>query len=92
MTDWDLMTENIRNAMQAMDDAQHAREALHTQPTPDQFDAFRAQMQELTEHLTNLQIVLNDEEDFAMDELTDWLSTVFTGHRAEFRHTPRMER
>ncbi|MBI5295740.1 MAG: hypothetical protein HY869_09710 [Chloroflexi bacterium] len=92
MTDWDMMTENIRNAMQAMDEAQRARQALLEQPTPDKFDAFRAEMQELTEHLTQLQTVLADEESFAVDELADWLSQVFTGHRAEYRHTPRMER
>ena len=92
MTDWDMMTENIRLAMQAMDEAQRARDALQAQPTPDKFDAFRAQMQELIEHLSNLQTVLDDEEKFAVDELADWLSSVFTGHRADYRHTPRMER
>jgi hypothetical protein len=92
MTDWDMMTENIRNAMQAMDEAQQARQALLEQPTPDKFDAFRTEMQELTEHLAQLQTVLNNEESFAVDELADWLSQVFTGHRADYRHTPRMER
>ena len=92
MTDWNMMTENIRNAMQALDEAQRAREDLHTQPTPDKFDAFRAEMQELIEHLTQLQSVLANEEKFAVDELADWLSSVFTGHRAEYRQTPRMER
>lgn len=92
MTDWDMMTENIRNAMQAMDEAQRARQALLEQPTPDKFDAFRSEMQELTEHLTQLQTVLANEESFAVDELADWLSQVFTGHRADYRHTPRMER
>lgn len=92
MTDWNAMTENIRNAMQALDDAQHAREALHAQPTPDQFDAFRAEMQDLIDELSSLQTVLNNEENFAVDELNDWLTQVFTGHRADYRHTPRMER
>jgi hypothetical protein len=83
MTDWNMMTENIRNAMQALDEAQRAREALRLQPTPDTFDAFRAEMQDLIEHLTRLQSVLTNEEKFAVDELADWLSSVFTGHRAE---------
>jgi hypothetical protein len=91
MTDWDLMTENIRNAMQALDEAQRARQVLHAQPTPDKFDAFRSEMQELIDHLTSLQTVLNNEESFAVDELADWLSQVFTGHRADYRHTPRMK-
>jgi hypothetical protein len=92
MTDWDLMNENIRNAMQAIDDAQHAKEELLSQPTPDKFAAFRVEMQELTENLTKLQAVLDNEEAFAVDELSDWLSQAFTGHRSDFRHTPRMER
>ncbi len=90
MTDWNLMTENIRNAMQAMDEAQRAKEELLTQPTPDKFAVFRAQMQELTEHLTKLKTVLDNEEAYAVDELSDWLSQAFTGHRTEYRHTPRM--
>lgn len=92
MTDWNMMTENIRIAMQGLDEAQKAREALLAQPTPDKFDAFRAQMLELTEHLTQLQTVLNNEESFAVDELNDWLSQVFTGHRADYRHSPRMDK
>jgi hypothetical protein len=92
MTDWDMMTENIRNAMQALDEAQKAKDALRSQPTPDKFDAFRSEMQELTEHLTKLQTVLKNEESFVVDELADWLSQVFTGHRADYRHTPRMQK
>jgi hypothetical protein len=92
MTDWDLMTENIRNAMQALDETQRAREALHEGPTPDKFDAFRAEMQALINELDSLQTVLGDEESFAVDELNDWLTQVFTGHRADYRHTPRMEK
>jgi hypothetical protein len=87
-----MMTENIRNAMQAMDEAQHAKEELLTQPTPDKFEAFRVEMDELTENLAKLQAVLDNEEAFAVDELSDWLSQAFTGHRSDYRQSPRMER
>lgn len=91
MTDWNMITENIRLAMQALDDAQHAREKLLATPTPDQFDAFRAQMQELSERLSELQMILNDEKAYAVDELNDWLSQVLAGHHAEYRRTSHME-
>jgi hypothetical protein len=48
-------------------------------------------MQELIEHLTRLQTVLNNEEAFAVDELVDWISKTYTGHPADYRRTPRME-
>jgi hypothetical protein len=47
-------------------------------------------MAELTEHLTRLQTVLNNEEAFAMDELVDWISKTYTGKLSDYRRTPRM--
>ena len=54
------------------------------------FDTFRTKMSELEERLSKLKIVLDNEEAFAMDELADALSMANTGHRAEYRKTPRM--
>ncbi len=90
MTDWNMITENIRLAMQALDEAQHAKDKLLATPTSDQFDAFRAQMQELTVRLSELQTILNDEKAYAVDELNDWLSQVLAGHHAEYRRTSHM--
>jgi hypothetical protein len=91
MTDWDLMTEYIRNAMQVVDKAHAATKQLRENANPETFDNFRAQLAELTEHLTKLQAVLNNQEAFALDEMADWLSTAFTGKPSEYRRTPRME-
>ena len=91
MTDWDLITEYIHNAMQAMDEAHHASHDLRENATPEAFDQFRAEMQELIEHLTKLQTVLNNEEAFAVDELVDWISKAYTGKPSDYRRTPRME-
>jgi hypothetical protein len=91
MTDWDMILENIRNAMQAVDEAHEASHDLRTNATPDTFDEFRVKMAELTEHLTRLQTVLNNEEAFAMDELVDWISKTYTGKPSEYRRTPRMK-
>ncbi len=79
MTDWDLMTEYIQNAMYELDKAHVATRQVRENATPETLDNFLAQMQELTENLTNLQTVLNHQEVFVADELTDWLSRAFTG-------------
>jgi len=47
-------------------------------------------MAELTDHLSKLQDILNNEDAFAVDELADALSRIFTGHSADYRRTPRM--
>ena len=90
MTDWDLMTEYIHNAMHVVDKAHAATRQLRENATPETFDNFRAQLNELVEHLTQLQIVLENQEAFALDELADWLSQAFGGKLSDYRRTPRM--
>ena len=90
MTDWDLMTEYIHNAMHVVDKAHVASRQLRENANPETFDNFRAQLQDLTEHLTQLQAVLNNQEAFALDELADWLSNAFSGKPSPYRRTPRM--
>jgi hypothetical protein len=90
MTDWDQITEYIQNAMQAVDKAHDVSNELRENVTPEVLGAFRTQMQELTEHLTKLQTVLDNQEAFALDEAADWLSKVFGGEEPTYRRTPRM--
>ncbi|HLO27655.1 MAG TPA: hypothetical protein VK249_00880 [Anaerolineales bacterium] len=91
MTDWDLMTEYIRTAMHVVDKAHAATHQLRENANPETFDNFRLQLQELTASLADLQIVLNNQEAFALDELADWLSKAFTGQPSAYRRTPRMQ-
>lgn len=91
MTDWDQVIEYIHNAMEAVDEAHSASEELREQANHATFDAFREKMEALQEHLTRLKTVLDNEEAYAMDELMDALSRVYSGHRAEYRRTPRMQ-
>jgi hypothetical protein len=91
MTDWDLMTEHIHNAMHVVDKAHVASRQLRENANPETFDNFRAQLDDLTERLTQLHIVLNNQEAFALDELAGWLSKAFTGKPSEYRRTPRMQ-
>jgi inorganic triphosphatase YgiF len=92
MTDWDLMVEYIQRAMDALDKAHEATNELREKATPEALDQFRVEIDELTEHLTQLQSVLNNQEAFALDELADWLSEAFTGNPSDYRRTPRMTR
>ncbi|HMB21365.1 MAG TPA: hypothetical protein VKP08_00975 [Anaerolineales bacterium] len=73
MTDWDLMTEYIHDAMYEVDKAYAAKKRVQEDATPEALDRFLAQVQELTENLTNLETVLNLQETFALDKFAEWL-------------------
>ena len=90
MTDWDEIVQYIDEAMQALDDAHSASETLKQAANHDTFAEFRKRMKELEEHLQRLKTVLDNEEAFAMDELMDALSKVYSDHAADYRKTPRM--
>lgn len=90
MSDLTLIAEDILEAMHAMDAAYHATRALREKTDPVTFDEFRARMIALYERLEKIKMVLDNEEAFAVDELADALSMINTGHRAEYRKTPRM--
>lgn len=90
MTDWDEIIEYIHNAMQAVDEAHSAAEKLRLDANHATFDAFRRKMAELQERQQKLQMVLENEEAYAVDELVDALSMTLTGHQVDYRRTPRM--
>jgi len=90
MTDWDLIVEYIKNAMQAVDKAHEASEKLRNEVTLDTFDEFRAHMQELCEHLSALKYALEHSSTYTMDELVDVLSMMYSGKRAAYRRTQRL--
>jgi hypothetical protein len=90
MTDWDEIVEYIHNAMRSVDEAHDAAEQLQEDTSHANFRAFCRKMAELQERQTKLKMVLDNEEAYAVDELIDALSLAFTGHRAEYRRTPRM--
>lgn len=90
MTDWNLILEYINNAMQAVDEAHEASHGLKENTNHETFNGFRQKMEELEEHLGRLKKVLDNEEAYAMDELMDALSKVYSGHRADYRRTPRI--
>ncbi len=89
MTDWDEMVEYIHHAMQAVDEANDAAQRLKEDTTHVNFDAFVEKMRQLRERQAKILLFLDDEEAYAVDDLVDALSLAFTGHRAEYRRTPR---
>ena len=90
MTDWDLMVEYIQRAMEAVDKAHEATDELRNNVTPETLVEFREQMDELIEHLSKLQTVLDNQEAFALDKMEDLLTKAFTGNPSEYRRAPRM--
>jgi hypothetical protein len=90
MSDLTLIAEDILDTMHAMDEAYHATQVFREKTDHAAFSAFRAKMSELEERLSKLKMILDNEEAFAIDELADALSMANTGHRAEYRKTPRM--
>jgi hypothetical protein len=80
----------LRLTSQAADEPHPITQTLYEDPDLAAFDLFRTKMMELHERLSKLKIVLDNEEAFAVDELVDALSMANTGHRAEYRRTPRM--
>jgi len=91
MTDWDLITEQIQNAMQAVDRAHEASENLRNHTTPEAFDEFKVKMQMLCEHLSALKEVMEHSTAYTMDELVDALSQLSTGKPAAYRRTKHIE-
>jgi len=90
MTDWDEIVESINRAMEAVSKAHNASQTLQQDANHNTFEVFRRRMKELEDHLQRLKRVLDNEEAFAMDELMDALSKVYSGHAADHRKTPRM--
>lgn len=89
ITDWDLIVEDIHNAMQAIDQANSAAR-IRNHGSVDSFDGFNAQMQELSEHLSALKYALEHASTYTMDELIDVLSQTYSGRPAAYRRTQRI--
>lgn len=90
MSDLTLVAEEILETMHIMEDAYRATQALRENTDHAAFDEFRTRMFELHDRLEKLKMVLDNEEAYAVDELADALSMANTGHRMEYRRTPRM--
>ena len=86
----DLLIEYINRVIQAADRANKTSKKLRSKPISENFDKLESQMQEITEHLSTLQSYLAHQDDFVLDEFSDWLSSTITGKHLEYRHSPRL--
>jgi hypothetical protein len=82
--------ETAHRVAESADEKHDIKQTLHEETKLATFDVFRNKMLDLHERLSKLKIVLDNEEAFAVDELVDAISMANTGHRAEYRKTPRM--
>lgn len=89
MTDWELITSQIKIAMQAVEDAHSAGQALKAEPTPEKLTAFQKQMLDLAKDLTDIEYFMEHEDLIFSDDMADVLSEVFTGKLAPYRKSTR---
>jgi hypothetical protein len=86
MTDWDPLSEQIHNTMRVIDRVHTASRQLREDANLETFDNLRAQMQELTENVTQIEALFNNPETFSRDELEVWLSKEFTSKLPDDHH------
>jgi hypothetical protein len=91
MTDWELISEQIHQAMEAIDEAHAASTALREKPSVPALDELQEKMKKLCEHLQALKYNMNHEDIVFADEVVDTLSEIFSGHEAPYRKSPRTD-
>ncbi len=70
MTDWDLVVERIQAAMQAVNESQdESKKTLLQEADREVIEAFRVKMEEIAVRLKVLLDVLNNENEYSMNEL-----------------------
>lgn len=91
MTDWDLMVERIQNAMQALEKAHEAKEALKSQFNSETLSKFQVEMKELEEHLRLMKQILEHGDTYSMDEIAEAIGRTLNKERASYRRIPQFE-
>ncbi len=89
MTDWELITAQIKKAMSAVEDAHEAGKALKDDPSPERLGEFQKQMADLSKDLESIEYFLEHEDWVLTDDISDVLSEAFSGKPAPFRKTTR---
>lgn len=91
MTDWDLMVERIQNAMQALDKAHEAKQALEGQANGETLTKFQIEMRQLEEKLQLMKQILENEDTYSMDEIAAALSHTLNKERSSYRRIPEFD-
>jgi len=91
MTDWNLMVERIQNAMQALEKAHEAKDALKSQANGETLTKFQVEMKELEEHLRLMKQILEHEDTYSMDEIAEALGRTLNRERSSYRRIPEFD-
>lgn len=87
MTDWELISEQIHRAMEQVDSAQQASEALKSDVNAENLDAFTLELNKLLERLTSMQFALEHSGQYSMDEVIGTLSELLSGKPVKYRRS-----
>jgi hypothetical protein len=91
MTDWDTIIEQIRRAMEMVDEAHQASENLQNNVTATNVDAFTRQVNRLRSELGSIQWALDHPGQVSMDEVVDALNRLFSGKSVGYRTSPPVD-
>ena len=91
MTDWELIVEQIHTAMQAVDQAHEAKEALQTDTSVENLVKFQEQMKTLEEHLRLMQQILAHEDIYSIDEANERIVHTLNSKMASFHRFPHFD-
>lgn len=88
MTDWDLMVERIQNAMQALEKAREAKDALEGQANGETLTKFQVEMKGLEVQLRLMKQILERQDTYSMDEIAAALGRALNKEQASYRRIP----
>ncbi len=91
MTDWNLMVERIQNAMQALEKAHQAKQALEGQANGETLTQFQVEMKQLEEELRLMKQILENEDTYSMDEIAAALGHTLNKERSSYRRIPEFD-
>lgn len=91
MTDWDFMVEQIHRAMQFVDQAAQASQALKRQTTAENLNAFQNEVRILQEELVDMQWAMEHPGQYSMDEVISALNEMFSGKPTSYRTSTKIE-
>lgn len=91
MTDWNLMVERIQNAMQALEKAHEAKQALEGQTNGETLTKFQVEMKQLEEELRLMKQILEHEDTYSMDEIAAALGSTLNKERSSYRRIPEFD-
>ncbi|MFN2196872.1 MAG: hypothetical protein ACK2UW_12190 [Anaerolineales bacterium] len=92
MTDWELISEQIHQAMLSVEAAQQASEALQAEVNAKNLDNFTSELSMLEKNLTALNWVLEHTGQYSMDEVIEYLHELMSGKPAKYRTSIPIER